>query len=292
MNEPLISVIIPVYNCEKTIDIAIDSIRNQTYKNLEILVVDDASTDNTKERVKKITEEEPRLRLIDGEDDLYRFDKKLNRNINAGYSARNMGFKYARGELITFQDADDASFLNRIETQYALLSTYNAIHVTIDWIRFNNDYVGKLLRTSAFVGDMKIMKPKDLYKMSQRSKGLVAKISLAVNRLIPFYVKRKRVLNKLFFGSLEDYPGAGNSPLFRREVVDAVRFRRLPERVWPSFMGRGADKDFNFHVAETFKNSYMFPIPLYLWRVDGENAQYTLRNIKEDIFDKGSGQKS
>ena len=73
---------------------------------------------------------------------------------------------------------------------------------------------------------------------------------------------------------MEDYPGTGNSPLFKREVIDKVIFRKLSERIWPSFMGRGADKDFNFQVAETFKNSYHFGIPLYLWRVEKQNPLY------------------
>ncbi len=54
--------------------------------------------------------------------------------------------------------------------------------------------------------------------------------------------------------------------MFKREVMEKVQFRKLKDRVWPSFMGRGADRDFNFQVAETFKNSYYFPIALYLWR--------------------------
>ncbi len=110
--------------------------------------------------------------------------------------------------------------------------------------------------------------------MSQRSKGFVAKISKKVNQKIPFHTKRKRIINKLFFGSLENYPGASNSPLFRREVIKEVRFRSLKNRVLPSFMGRGADKDFNFQVAETFKNSYIFFIPLYMWRGENQNERY------------------
>ena len=65
MNKPLISIIIPVYNCEKTIETAIDSIINQTYKNLEIIVVDDNSTDNTYEIVTGLKDE--RIKLIEKE---------------------------------------------------------------------------------------------------------------------------------------------------------------------------------------------------------------------------------
>ncbi len=275
MNDPLISVIIPVYNCEKTIAVALNSILDQTYKNTEIIVVDDASTDSTKKIVLEIAAKENRVKLVDSSDDPYRFDIKLNRNVNAGYSARNTGFRYARGEFITFQDADDASLLNRIEVQYKLLLEHNATHLTLDWFKFDEKYIGKTLNPETFIKDASVFAPKELYEMSQMSKGFVAKISTLLNALVPFHLKRWRIINKLFFGSLENYPGAGNSPLFRREVIEKVQFRILKDRIWPSFMGRGADRDFNFQVAETFRNSYVFHIPLYMWRVRTENEFYS-----------------
>ncbi len=277
MNKPLVlvSVIIPVHNCEKTIETAIDSIVNQTYKNLEIIIVDDNSTDNTYKVVEKLTDK--RIKLIKSPADLNRFDKKLNRNINAGYSARNTGFKHALGEYITFQDADDASLLNRIEVQYELLKKYNAIHVTTDWIQFDEKYIGKKFDIDTFSKKHKIgmINPEELYSLSQKTKGFIAKLSPALNARVPFHLKRLRIINKLFFGSLAPYPGAGNSPFFKQEVIEKVKFRALKDRIWPSFMGRGADRDFNFQVAETFKNSYVFFIPFYLWRTKNENSRFT-----------------
>lgn len=275
MKNPLISVIIPVYNCEKTIAIALDSIINQTYKNMEIIVVNDSSTDNTKKIVEEIAKKDTRIKIVDSESDPNRFDKKLNRNVNAGYSARNTGFKYAKGALITFQDADDASFLNRIETQFNLLEKYDSTHLTLDWINFDEKYLNKKLLSEKFLNNLKILSPSDLYLMSQRSKGFVAKVSTLLNKIIPFHLKRLRIIHRLFFGSYENYPGAGNSPLFKREVLEKVKFRNLKERIWPSFMGRGADKDFNFQVAETFKNSHVCFIPLYMWRVEKKTENYS-----------------
>ncbi|MDP3957984.1 MAG: glycosyltransferase family A protein [bacterium] len=272
--KPLISVIIPTYNCESTIATALESIMRQTYQNLEIIVVDDNSTDRTKKAVQSLAGKDNRIVIVDAPDDRGRFDAVLGRNVNAGYSARNVGFARARGEFITFQDADDASFLNRIEIQHALLQKYGATHVTLDWVQFSEKHLNKRLDASPFIKSGGMTGPDELYRMSQRSKGLAAKLSTALNEAVPFHLKRKRVVNKLFFGSLENYPGAGNSPLFRREVIEKVKFRPLKERVWPSFMGRGADKDFNFQVAETFKNSYMFSIPLYMWRVKNQNIKY------------------
>lgn len=280
MKNPLISVIIPVYNCEKTVSIALDSIINQTYKNLEIIVVNDSSTDNTKKIIEEIAKKDSRIKIVDSESDPNRFDKKLNRNVNAGYSARNTGFEYAQGELITFQDADDASFLNRIEIQLNLLEKYNSTHLTLDWINFDEKYLNKKLLSEKFLNNLKILSPKELYLMSQRSKGLIAKISTSLNKIIPFHLKRLRIIHRLFFGSYENYPGAGNSPLFKREVIEKIKFRNLKERTWPSFMGRGADKDFNFQIAETFNNSYVCFIPLYMWRVPTKNPGYEKINLK------------
>ena len=282
-DKPLISVIIPVYNCENTISVAIDSIINQTYPNIEIIVVNDKSTDGTESVVRQMAEKDPRIKLVDGQDDLYRFDTKLGRNVNAGYSARNTGFQHAKGAYITFQDADDASFLNRLEVQYELLLKYRSTHLTLNWIQFDEKYLGKKLDTSSFLRSHElgrdIIWPKELYDMSQRSKGFLAKISCALNKKIPFHIKRKRVVNKLFFGSLENYPGASNSPLFAREVIKKVKFRNLRDRIWPSFMGRGADKDFNFQVAETFKNSHVVYVPMYLWRVPTQNPKYATTRL-------------
>jgi hypothetical protein len=73
---------------------------------------------------------------------------------------------------------------------------------------------------------------------------------------------------------LESYPGTGNSPLFKRAVIEKVKFRQLKDRIWSSFTGRGADRDFNFQVAETFKNSITVYLPLYLWRVNKQNPRY------------------
>lgn len=265
MKNPLITVIIPTHNNEGTINTAVNSMRNQTYKNLEIIVVDDNSTDNTKGIIFLMKNEDSRIKYFElNDNDPGRIDRSLNRNVNAGYSARNYGFSKANGELVTFQDGDDASLLNRIEIQYKLLTKYDATHITTNWLPFSDKLLNTVWNGAEIIKPS--LSPNEMFKLSQKTKGLIAKISNSLNSSIPFHFKRLRIINKLFFGSLEPYPGAGNSPLFKREVIEKVKFRNIKYRIWPSFMGRGADRDFNFQVAETFKNSYFFEIPLYLWR--------------------------
>lgn len=89
-----ISIIIPAYNSESTIRRCVDSIRNQTYRNLEIIVVNDGSTDSTSEVVNEINNTDSRVKLISIP--------------NGGVShARNVGIENATGDYITFVDSDD-----------------------------------------------------------------------------------------------------------------------------------------------------------------------------------------
>lgn len=97
-----ISVIIPTYNRSNTIERAIRSVLEQTYSNLEVIVVDDGSTDNTEEVVKAI------------HDDRIRYYKKENDGAGA---ARNEGVKYATAEVIAFHDSDDSWRENKLEKQ-------------------------------------------------------------------------------------------------------------------------------------------------------------------------------
>lgn len=268
MKHPRISVIVPAHNNATTIQRALESICQQTYLDLEIIVVDDHSTDDTKSIVEEMMDQDPRISYLTLEsEDPDRFDKRLNRNVNAGYAARNFGFTHATGTYITFQDADDVSLRNRIELQHDLLQRLAATHLCIMYLPLIEAYVGKTVDAEAYLGDHpdSIIDANTLYTFSQKAKGLVAKISPPLSAAIPFNFKRLRIINHLFFGSLAPYPGAGNSPLFHRDVLQKVQFRRLRDRIWPSFMGRGADRDFNFQVAETFKNSYVVLIPAYLW---------------------------
>lgn len=104
MNQsPLISVIIPTYNCEKYLPEAIESVLAQTYKPFEIIVIDDGSTDNTADRVKH-------------------FGSSIQYHIqaNAGSAAaRNFGIELARGDFFAFLDADDLWVEDKLNRQMA-----------------------------------------------------------------------------------------------------------------------------------------------------------------------------
>ena len=98
-----ISVIIPTYNRGNIIENSITSVLNQTYINLEVLIVDDGSTDNTKEIIDKF--DDKRIKYI-----------KLKEN-SGGSNARNIGIKSATGKFISFQDSDDTFYPEKLEIQ-------------------------------------------------------------------------------------------------------------------------------------------------------------------------------
>lgn len=274
--KPLISVIIPAHNNGPVIGDAIRSILDQTYQNLEIIIIDDNSDDDTFEvasefQKKYINVHCYKLPFVDP-----RRINKNGRNINAGYSARNYGLEKIKGEWITFQDADDASLRNRIEVQYDLALKYASSHVCIQWMQYRPDLIDKKLDVDRILLEQKniIVEKEYITKLAKNTKGVAMYLLGNFRKKIPFTIKTARIINKLFFRSLESYPCSGNSPLFKREVTGKVRFRQTDERIWPSFTGRGADRDFNFQVAETFKNSMSFNLPLYLYRAVKQNPDF------------------
>ena len=272
--QPLISVIIPAHNSQETIKAAIDSILNQTYPNVEIIVIDDNSTDGTGEIVRNVERNDSRVRYFALPfDDPHRYNKH-GRNINAGYSARNYGFEKINGEWITFQDADDVSLRNRIEAEYTLALRYQSNHICVQWCQLTPGRLGASLDFEKAIIENPdiIITNEDITKLARKTRGVAMRLLGKKRALIPFEVKTMRVINKIFFASLDSYPGTGNAPLFKKEIISKVKFRPINERVWPSFTGRGADRDFNFQVAETFGKSVCIELPLYLWRVNRENT--------------------
>jgi len=103
MEDKLVSVIIPTYNREEDIRSCIESVQDQTYSNLEIIVVDDCSSDETEDVVRSI--EDDRIKLI-----------KHDKNKGAG-AARNTGLAHADGEYIAFLDSDDRWISGKLEKQ-------------------------------------------------------------------------------------------------------------------------------------------------------------------------------
>lgn len=111
-NQPLLSVIVPVYKVEKYLHRCLDSIINQTYRNLEIILIDDGSPDNSGEICDEYAKKDKRITVIHQE------------NKGQG-AARNIGINKANGELITFVDSDDWLELNMYDILISKLLEYD-----------------------------------------------------------------------------------------------------------------------------------------------------------------------
>lgn len=124
---PLVSVVMPAYNAEKFAGLSIESILNQTFRELELILIDDYSSDTTLEILKKYEALDPRVRV---------FANSKNLGIAGN---RNYGLCLSAGKYLAWQDADDISRPDRIALQYSFLEAHpevgivgGAIHIFSD----------------------------------------------------------------------------------------------------------------------------------------------------------------
>ena len=122
----LISVIIPVYNAEKYLEQCLNSIKNQTYKNFEVIIVNDGSQDNTDSICKKFAQSDSR----------FRYFSKENGGVS---SARNFGLDNANGHYITFIDGDDWVEHNHLEILIKSITENNSDIAICSYKEFDNN---------------------------------------------------------------------------------------------------------------------------------------------------------
>lgn len=119
----MISIIVPVYNVEEYLEQCLDSIQSQTYKNLEVILVNDGSTDGSKEICEKYCKRDTRFRLMN--------------QTNQGQSvARNRGMQESRGEFLTFVDSDDVIKEDMLEQLMKQMTSEN-IDIVECWYTHN-----------------------------------------------------------------------------------------------------------------------------------------------------------
>ncbi len=119
-----VSVIIPVYNCESYIEETVRSVMEQTEKSIEIIVVDDGSTDNTPEILKSLAEEDSRIKVF--------------HQFNSGKPsiARNTGLRNASGKIVSFLDGDDLYHPGKIARSLDVLAIYPEIDVVFHDVKY------------------------------------------------------------------------------------------------------------------------------------------------------------
>lgn len=186
---PEVSVIIPVYNAEKFIKKTIESVLNQTYKDYEIIIIDDGSTDNSK-------------KILDEFKDKVRYFKQANSGVS---SARNMAIKEAAGKYIALLDQDDIWYPEKLEKQISFIK--------------ENPNVGMVYGDCYYIDD----KDKVIYRVFEDQKYYQGKIfeNLVIDNFVPIptVLIKKEVLDKtgLF---LENYSYAEEYELFIRIAKD------------------------------------------------------------------------
>lgn len=137
IHHPLISVIVPVYNAEEYLPACLDSILNQDLREIEVIVIDDGSTDESGKIADRYSAEDPRIRVIHQE--------------NAHLSAsRNAGMQLATGEYIAFIDADDWIETDMFSSMYEVAEQDNSdvvvCSVTVEYTKDNRVYFEKVDR--------------------------------------------------------------------------------------------------------------------------------------------------
>ncbi len=150
-SDPLVSVIIPAYNAKKYITEALDSITSQTYTNLEVIVLDDASSDETYKVACELANKDSRVTVIKNPKNLF----------IAGN--RNKGISLAKGKYIVWQDADDISEASRVEKLVMLMESDSTLGIAGSNLQVFDEDGFKEIRSYA-TGDYDLRK--NIFKFS------------------------------------------------------------------------------------------------------------------------------
>lgn len=143
-----VTIIVPIYNVSKYLPKCIDSILSQTYRNLEILLIDDGSTDDSSKIAKDFAKKNPRIKYI--------------HQSNAGQSsARNLGLKHASGKFISFIDGDDEIAPRFVENLITAFQKPNVI-LSVCGIRFNR--LRNKTTSDAYINRIRPRKKKESFK--------------------------------------------------------------------------------------------------------------------------------
>ena len=270
-----LSIILPIFNNINTLQDTLECIVKQTYKNFEVIIIDDNSTDGSSEIAEKFSNKNPNF-----------FYKKIYTNyeakfynginVDVGTSACNEALKYVNGEFI-FNFGDEVLLNNTLEIMVDYLLKLNCEHLIMDTISVSKNLFSQIHRKSFNLEKYKKENKINIYdsdyltKIANKQMGIIEKILPGFSRKLSFNFKNNRFLRPFFFGGFDPLPGCAGLTLIKSTHFKKIRWRYLNERIWPSFNGRGMDRDLNFRIIKTFKNSYYIDIPLLTINFDSKN---------------------
>ena len=202
-SNPLVTVYIPTYNRVELLKRAVESVRQQTYKNLEIIIVDDCSIDGTYDYLKEIAEQDARIRF---------FLKEKN---SGACVSRNIAIENAKGEFITGLDDDDYFISNRIEIFIKNWSNQYSSIFSNSFIKMNN---GRLTSNKR-ITMKKYISYLDLVKVNQIGNQIFTKTAY-LKKIDGFDTKLKMWQDvECWFRLLKEY-GKAKRIYFNLYVVD------------------------------------------------------------------------
>lgn len=203
MITPEISVLMPVYNAEKYLKLAVASILNQSFTNFEFIIINDGSTDNTLAILESFAKQDKRIRLISRE--------------NKGLIATlNEGLILAKGPLIARMDADDISLPERFEKQLAYLESnpnYIAVGILANLIDSDGDLIGPF-------GDWLTHEEIDNAHIIGSGGAIIHPSAM---------IRRQYLIN--IGGYSEDYPHAEDLDLWLK-LAEVGKLANLPDRLF------------------------------------------------------------
>ena len=270
---PLISVIVPVYNVEDYLAACINSIIAQSYSNLEIILIDDGSTDSSGKICDKFASTDTRIRVIHKQ--------------NGGLSdARNHGIDIATGYYIIFVDSDDTITPDAIATLYSLASEHNAAiaMATFDTRRNNSGTTMELTGIEAAKRMLyqdnidasacgKLFSVK-LFQKARFTKGIFYEDLDFMMKVVPSTSKVVWIDRPLYHYTMRPTSITGNFSLKRLDVLDVTdRIEEAAKQQWHSLLPAARDRklsaNFNMFVLLT-RNGY----------AHSEHTDRCWRNIK------------
>ena len=265
---PLVSVIIPTFNCGKFIEQSIESVLNQTYKNIEIIVVDDGSTDDT-----------PSKLLPYGNNIFY-----IHQNHQGLSRSRNIGMSHSKGEYIAFQDADDVWHPKKLKMQVECFRKVQDIGLIFtDFSKIDNE--GNLVQDRCEQYAFPIFKD---YGLSIK-KIFNGKPTVRIDD-----ANRGDVQHTLYSGSIFYHLCKGNfilpsTTLFKKECIDEIGL------LWNEELRCATDQYFHLHFARHFPVAYLDAVTVEYRVGRGGNVsgnknvpQLILNTIRtlEDIYER------
>ena len=278
----VISIIIPVYNAEKYLSRCLDSVVNQTYKKLEIIVVDDGSTDNSRKILEKYKKRDNRIVL-------------LYKDNGGQSSARNIGLKRAKGEYIGFVDSDDYIVDNMYEFLKNMIEQYHADIAMCDYTR-------KKIKLNKGWNEKKIVqyRDEDISMLFYRLRGEKSfysvwnrlyrkKLLLGINFIegkttedVLFTYDVYKKASKVVYSSLKKYMYYSNQTGITRNVLCEKDFSLL--EIWDEIVKREQGmKFYDAAVLNRKRATYTLYVKALIYGMNNQISKDVLENWRQEI---------